>query len=102
MVNRKSEIGIRTAGQALPSTPDVPFPTERNMERWNMAYGTANARGLTPPGSLDAMSNNWRARRRLLEFDRGAGSFEVLLELLGIFLRSRFLHDAAGLGEVLG
>src|SRR5690348_2777131 len=40
--------------------------------------------------------------RRLLQFDRGASSFQVLLELRGVFLRSGFLHDATGLGEVLG
>ena len=41
-------------------------------------------------------------KRRLLQFDRGAGSFEVLLELLGILLLTGFLEYAAGLGEVLG
>ena len=40
--------------------------------------------------------------RRLLQFDGCAGCFEVLLELLGIFLRYGFLQDATGLGEVLG
>src|SRR5215471_12874582 len=39
--------------------------------------------------------------RQLLQFDRGAGSFEVLLELRSVVLRSGFLHDATGLGQVL-
>src|ERR1700754_3571115 len=98
-MNRKSEIEIRLQGIAALNSR-CPISDDRNGDRtWP---GTAKARGLTPPGSLDAMSNYWRARRRLLEFDRGAGSFQILLELGSVVLRSRFLHDATGLGEVLG
>src|SRR5687768_10535189 len=39
---------------------------------------------------------------RLLHFDSRTSGFKVLLELLGILLRSAFLDDATGFGEVLG
>src|SRR5690606_2927853 len=43
-----------------------------------------------------------RRKDCLLDFDGRASGLEVLLHLLGVFLRSAFLHGAAGLGGVLG
>src|SRR5690606_10295610 len=37
----------------------------------------------------------------LRDFDSRASSFQVLLHLLGVFLRSAFLQDATGFGQVL-
>src|SRR5690606_36234803 len=51
-----------------------------------------------PRGRLETQAT----RQRLLDFDRGAGRFQVLLDLLGFFLRSAFLDHATGFGQVLG
>src|SRR5687767_11130729 len=65
------------------------------------SLGTAKGRGLSPPAS-GGRRYSAATQTALLDFDRGASRFEVLLELRRVVLRHRFLDDAAGLGEVLG
>src|SRR5689334_17867306 len=102
----ESKIGDRDSNRGARwrrlSNRDVPFPTGWSWNNNTQALERPKPGGLRPQAWLDARSNSVRARRQLLEFDRGAGSFEVLLELRSVFLRSSFLHDATGFGEVLG
>ncbi|SBV38162.1 hypothetical protein STPYR_20006 [uncultured Stenotrophomonas sp.] len=59
------------------------------------------AGGLRPQPWLHRRDSMATQGNCLLQLDGRAGGFQVLLELLGVFLRSAFLHDATGFGQVL-
>src|SRR5690606_39120085 len=84
-----------------PARPLPLLPTVDSRRFHRCINGTAKGRGLSPPAPV-ASPCSWRRNWCLLDFDGRACGLEVLLHLLGVFLRSAFLHGAAGLGEVLG
>src|SRR5690606_8510398 len=95
-MNRQLEV----AGIAGTSTPSPATSNCRLGVGSGQPLQRPKAGGLRPQprGRLVTQAT----RQRLLDFDRGAGRFQVLLDLLGVFLRSAFLDHATGFGQVLG
>src|SRR5690606_24403608 len=95
-MNRQLEV----AGIAGTSTPSPATSNCRLGVGSIRPLQRPKAGGLRPQPRWSPMT--LATRQRLLDFDRGAGRFQVLLDLLGFFLRSAFLDRATGFGQILG
>src|SRR3954468_6087553 len=87
--------GIAGTSTPSPATSDCQLGTRLQLH-WN-----GQRPGAFAP-SLGASPCSRRCKDCLLDFDGRACGLEVLLHLRGVVLRRAFLHDATGLGEVLG
>src|SRR5690606_37804812 len=76
------------------------LPTTNSVLYLSLLQQRPKAGGLRPQPQVVA-DDAWRRKYGLLQLDGRAGGLEVLLELLGVFLRSAFLHHATGFGEIL-